>query len=116
MEKKLIENMLSENQVFSGKFIRVREDKVQLPNGRESTREFILHPGAVAVVPLLKDGRIVLVKQYRYPIQQALWEIPAGKLEYAEDPEACAKRELQEETGYVCKDLVKLVSTFTTPG
>ena len=86
----------SNEEVFSGRLLKVQRDHVTLPNGEDTTREYIRHPGAVAIVPVLADGRVVLVKQCRYPINTLLWEIPAGKLDHGEneDPLECAKREL----------------------
>lgn len=91
-------------------------DRVRLPNGSESTRELVLHPGAAAILPILPDGRIILVHQYRHPVGQSLWEIPAGKLESGEDPLTCAKRELLEETGYEAATWEELLSFYTSPG
>jgi ADP-ribose pyrophosphatase len=96
----LVEHRLSGTTLLSGGFIEVCRDDVRLPDGKTATREFIRHPGAVAVIPLLDDGRCVLVRQYRYPIQKILLEWPAGKLDAGERTVACAMRELQEETGY----------------
>jgi ADP-ribose pyrophosphatase len=96
----LVEHRLSGTTLLSGGFIEVCRDDVRLPDGKTATREFIRHPGAVAVIPLLNDGRCVLVRQYRYPIQKILLEWPAGKLDAGERTVACAMRELQEETGY----------------
>jgi len=79
-------------------------------------RELVLHPGAAAILPVLGDGRVLLVSQYRRPVDQALWEIPAGKLEPGEDPLDCARRELREETGYTATDWRKLLTLYTTPG
>ena len=82
----------------------MKRDTVRLPDGNTSVREWITHPGASAVIPLLPDGRVVLVRQYRYPVQAVTLEIPAGKLDSAgEDPLECAKRELKEETGYTAE-------------
>lgn len=108
----------SNEEVFSGRLLKVQRDHVTLPNGNDTTREYIRHPGAVAIVPLLDDGRVVLVKQCRYPLRTLLWEIPAGKLDHgeAEDPLDCARRELSEETGYEAKGWQQLVSIATTPG
>ncbi len=78
----------------------MKRDKVSLPDGGEAVREYLTHPGAVAVLAILDDGRVLLERQYRYPIAKACIEIPAGKLEIGEDPLLCAKRELEEETGY----------------
>jgi len=96
----LIERRLGSQTLLSGGFLEVRKDDVQLPDGSRATREFIQHGGAVAVVPLLDDGRCVLVRQFRYPLQKVLLEWPAGKLETGEATLTCAMRELQEETGY----------------
>lgn len=108
----------SNEEVFSGRLLKVQRDHVTLPNGNDTTREYIHHPGAVAIVPVLDDGRVVLVKQCRYPLRTLLWEIPAGKLDHgeAEDPDECAKRELSEETGYEAEQWQRLVSIATTPG
>ncbi len=117
-EPELDENFISNERVFSGRLLKVELDHVRLPNGGESTREYIRHPGAVAIVPVLEDGSIVLVKQCRYPLDTVMWEIPAGKLDHgdSEDPLECAKRELSEETGYAAKHWQKLIAIATTPG
>nr|WP_231969881.1 NUDIX hydrolase [Polynucleobacter necessarius] len=78
----------------------MKRDTVSLPDGQEATREYLTHPGAVAIVAILDDGRVLLERQYRYPIAKACIEIPAGKLEVGEDHLLCAQRELEEETGY----------------
>ena len=96
----LTEHRTGGQLLLSGGFLELHKDTVRLPDGSSATREFIRHPGAVAVVPLLDDGRCVLVRQYRYPVQKVLLEWPAGKLEAGEAPIACAMRELREETGY----------------
>ena len=108
----------SNEEVFSGRLLKVQRDHVTLPNGNDTTREYICHPGAVAIVPVLDDGRVVLVKQCRYPLGTLLWEIPAGKLDHgeAEDADECAKRELSEETGYDAAHWQRLISIATTPG
>lgn len=108
----------SNEEVFSGRLLKVQRDHVTLPNGNDTTREYIRHPGAVAIVPVLADGRVVLVKQCRYPLGTLLWEIPAGKLDHgeAEDADECARRELSEETGYEAEHWQRLVSIATTPG
>ena len=108
----------SNEEVFSGRLLKVQRDHVTLPNGNDTTREYIRHPGAVAIVPVLEDGSVVLVKQCRYSLGTLLWEIPAGKLDHgeAEDADECAKRELSEETGYDAAHWQRLISIATTPG
>jgi len=96
----LREATVSSARVYSGHFLQVYRDTVSLPDGREAQREFIRHPGAVMIVPLLADGRLLMERQYRYPLGRALLEFPAGKLDAGEDPAHCARRELREETGY----------------
>lgn len=114
--KDLLEERIETNRLYTGNIINLRRDKVRLPNGREASREVVEHPGAVAIVPINAAGKVVLVRQYRYPTGRTLLEIPAGKLEKGEDPAACAARELEEETGFTAGRLKKLVSFFTTPG
>ncbi|MFN3616530.1 MAG: NUDIX domain-containing protein [Aquabacterium sp.] len=96
----LREHTVRSDQVFSGRFIGLRRDVVRLPDGREATREYVNHPGAVMVVPILPDGRLVLERQFRYPVQRVMVEFPAGKLDAGEGGWRCAQRELWEETGY----------------
>jgi len=99
--KDLTESFVSGEEVYSGRLLRVRRDVVRLPDGSEGVREYIRHPGAVLVVPLLEDGRVVLVRQFRYPHGRDFLELPAGKLDAGEAHLETAKRELLEETGYV---------------
>jgi ADP-ribose pyrophosphatase len=96
----LRETLLEPEQAWRGGFLDVRRDRVGLPDGSTSHREYILHPGAVMIVPLLDDGRLVVERQWRHPMGRAMLEFPAGKLEAGEPPLACAVRELFEETGY----------------
>ena len=100
----LIERRTGSTTLLSGGFLEVRRDNVLLPDGSAATREFVQHPGAVAVIPVLDDGRVVLVRQYRYPLQKVLLEWPAGKLEAGEEQLVCAQRELQEETGFTARE------------
>ncbi len=96
----LVETLVEPRTLLEGGFLTVRKDTVRLPDGATATREYVVHPGAVAVVPLLDDARAVLVRQYRYPLRQLLLEFPAGKRDPGETVLACAMRELEEETGY----------------
>jgi ADP-ribose pyrophosphatase len=96
----LTETFVSGQQVFKGALLDVRRDVVRLPDGRPATREYVVHPGAVVVVPILDDGRLVMEHQFRYPIGRVMLEFPAGKLDPGEAPLVCAQRELAEETGY----------------
>ncbi len=104
----LMEHLLERQELFKGRFLHAFRDTVRLPDGGEATREYVLHPGAVVVVPLLQgpDGqlRIVLERQYRYPVGQVMVELPAGKLDAGEDPLRCGQRELLEETGYQARE------------
>ncbi len=99
-DRHLVETRLDGQTLLSGGFLEVRKDTVRLPDGGTATREYIRHGGAVAVIPLLDDGRLVMVRQYRYPLGKVLLELPAGKLDAGESQLACAARELREETGY----------------
>lgn len=103
-DQHLIETRIAGAQAHKGSFLDVHCDTVRLPDGRAATREYIRHNGAVAVVPLLDDGRLVLVRQYRYPLQQLLLEFPAGKIDPGEDILVCGRRELAEETGYRARE------------
>lgn len=104
----LIEEKISGEEIHRGKFLHAFCDRVRLPDGTLATREYIVHPGAVMVVPLVESGqgdwRVVLERQFRYPIGRVMIEFPAGKLDAGEDVWDCARRELQEETGYVARE------------
>lgn len=96
----LKESMITTEVVYKGDFLDVRRDEVLLPNGETGTREWINHPGAVVIIPILPNGEIALIKQFRYAARSEFLELPAGKLDEGEDPKACAFRELEEEIGY----------------
>jgi ADP-ribose pyrophosphatase len=96
----LKEERIDTQDLYGGIFLNMKRDTVRMPDGSEAVREYLTHPGAVAIVALLDDGRILLERQYRYPVARVCMEIPAGKLDLGEDPLMCAQRELQEETGY----------------
>ena len=116
-DRNLIEKKISSENVFDGVLLHVRKDEVELPNGHKSVREWIKHPGASSVIPLLPDNQIILVRQFRYPVDQVTLEVPAGKLDFVgEDPLECAKRELSEETGYSAEKIWKLTTIATTVG
>ena len=104
----LIETRVSTDPVYRGKLLDVRCDRVRLPDGSLATREYIVHPGAVLVVPVLPDGRLVVERQYRYPLQQVFVEFPAGKLDPGESALATGQRELQEEAGYTARAWTRL--------
>ena len=103
----LREETLTSELVYKGHFLELRRDVVRLPTGREAPREYVIHPGAVMIVATLPDGRLVMERQYRYPVRQTMIEFPAGKLDAGEDPWLCAQRELMEETGYRAREWAK---------
>jgi len=103
-DRHLREELVSSQQVYKGHFLDVRRDQVRLPDDRIAAREYIVHPGAVMVVPLLDDGRVVVERQFRYPMGRVMLEFPAGKLDAGEPPLRCAVRELAEETGYTARE------------
>lgn len=96
----LTETQVSNVRVFDGHLLQVHADRVSLPDGKLAIREYITHPGAVVIIPLLDNGELVLERQHRYPLHRDFYELPAGKIDPGEDPLACAQRELLEETGY----------------
>lgn len=111
--KDLTEHFVSGDVVFDGKLLEVRRDVVRLPDGAQATREYIHHPGAVAVVPLFDDGTVLLERQFRYPHRREFIEVPAGKLDPGEPPLDTARRELLEETGYAAQEWTRLGTMHT---
>ena len=112
---KLRERAIKRKRVYAGRSVGLRADTVRLPNGKTAVREFLEHPGAVAVLPVLPGGRTILVRQYRHPVGRATWEIPAGKLDPGESPAVCVRRELEEETGCRARSIRKILSYWPTP-
>ena len=107
--KNLNEVMKESEEIFDGQVLHLFKDTIELPNGREATREVIRHIGAVAIVPLTDDGKVIVERQFRYPLNQVITEIPAGKLDSkTEDRLAAAKRELEEETGFTADEWIDL--------
>ena len=111
----LTEELVSSSNIHVGRIFNLRRDVVKLPNGRLTAREVVEHSGAVAIVPIVED-RIVLVRQFRHAVGKVLCEVPAGTLRRGESPDACAARELKEETGYVARSLRKLFHCCLAPG
>lgn len=112
----LTETLIKSDRIFEGKILNLRVDTVQLPDGRETTREIIEHNGAVAMVPITETGEVVLVRQYRRAPDEVVLEIPAGRLEPGERPEECARRELSEEIGQIPSHLTKIGELYSAPG
>ncbi len=111
MDKHLKETKIDGGIAYDGGFLKVHRDTVSLPDGKHTKREYIRHPGAVVIIPVLDDGKVLLERQYRYPNDRVFIELPAGKIDPGEDPLACAIRELEEETGYTATEW-KFVSTI----
>jgi ADP-ribose pyrophosphatase len=116
MGKILREKEVGREVKFSGRLLTLRVDTVELPHGKKTTREVVEHPGAVAVVAVTQDNELVLVRQYRKPAEQLTLELPAGCLKKGEAGVNCARRELEEETGFYARKITKLCSGFATPG
>lgn len=112
----LVEYCTSSSRVYDGRILNLRVDQVLLDGGGSTTREIVEHRGATAIVPLLDDDSVILVRQYRYAVKEELLEVPAGTLELGEAPEDCARRELEEETGYTCREVTKILECFVAPG
>ncbi|WP_257347849.1 NUDIX domain-containing protein [Pseudalkalibacillus decolorationis] len=114
--KNLEEKTIGSKILYNGKIIDLMLEDVELPDGNKSQREVVKHPGAVAVIAMTPENKMVLVRQYRKPLNRTIVEIPAGKLEKGEAPESCARRELEEETGYRSDRLTHVKSFYTSPG
>jgi len=111
----LFEKTIESKDIYNGKIFKIKQDIVELPTGNKTTRDLLIHPGGVGVIAVNSEGKIPMVRQFRKGIKQISLEIPAGKLEFGEDPEACGIRELREETGYVAKDFEFLAKFAPTP-
>jgi ADP-ribose pyrophosphatase len=112
----LREKTIDSKRIYEGRVLSLRVDTVELPGGRQATREVVEHKGAVAIVPLIEPDLVVMVRQYRQATGEVLMEIPAGSLEVDEGPDDCASRELIEETGYRAGSLRKLFKSYLAPG
>lgn len=113
---RLEEETIGSKTIFQGKVVHLVVDDVRLPNGKTAKREIVKHPGAVAIIAVTENNKLLLVRQYRKPLDKVIFEIPAGKLEKDEDPDDCALRELEEETGYRSEKLEPIVTFYTSPG
>lgn len=113
---KFYEKTLTDDQIYNGRIIDLHVKTVELPNGKTGKREVVHHPGAVAILAFTTDEKLIVVEQFRKALERTIIEIPAGKLEKAEDPLDCAIRELREETGYTSEGMKFLVSFYTSPG
>ena len=113
----MINYRLTKSEVlFRGKVIDLKVDEIEYESGNKGTREVAIHPGGAVIIPIKNDGKIIMVRQFRYPLQKTILELPAGKLDENEDPFVCAFRELEEETGFKSNNIVKLGSIYTSPG
>jgi ADP-ribose pyrophosphatase len=108
--------VLNHQEVYSGKIVKLHVDTIRQASGRTTIREVVLHPGGVAAIPVLKDGRLLLIRQFRYPIGKFILEIPAGKLDSGQSPLETIAREIEEETGYCAGVLTHECTFYTTPG
>ena len=115
-EKNPETEILNRREVYSGKIVRLHVDTIRQESGVSAVREVVIHPGGVAAVPVLDDGRIVLIRQFRYPLGKYIWEIPAGKLDSDQTPRDTIARELEEEIGYTAGTLTEMGSFYSSPG
>ncbi|RXJ03830.1 NUDIX hydrolase [Anaerobacillus alkaliphilus] len=116
MKQEFYEKTLATKSIFQGKVIELVVKDVELPDGNTSKREIVHHPGAVAIIALTKDKKLLVIEQFRKPLEKTIIEIPAGKLEKGEDPLECARRELEEETGFRAISINFITSFYTSPG
>ena len=116
MKKSAAVKVVSSDLLFKGRVMEIYRDHIVEPSGIKAMREWVKHPGSVVVLPVFPDGRILLIKQYRYAAQQVMWELVAGHKEPSEDYETGAHRELEEETGYSARKMTKLLEFFPSPG
>jgi ADP-ribose pyrophosphatase len=108
--------ILNHQEIYRGKIVSLHVDTIQQASGGTTIREVVLHPGGVAAIPILDDGRILLIRQFRYPIGKFILEIPAGKLDTGQPPLETVAREIEEETGYVAGEITHVTTFYTTPG
>jgi ADP-ribose pyrophosphatase len=108
--------VVSHREVYSGKIVKLHVDEIRQESGETSLREVVMHPGGVTAVPVLNDGRLLLIRQFRYPIGKFILELPAGKLDSGQSPRDTVARELEEETGYCAGQLTYESTFYTTPG
>jgi len=113
---KYAEETISTKEVYKGNIIDLNLVTVKLPNGKESTREIVIHPGASVIIPIAQNGDLYMVRQFRKPLEREMLELPAGKLDKGESPETCAIRELSEETGLEAGWVKHVISVHSTPG
>ncbi len=111
-----VHSTVSSKTIYEGKIFTIKQDEIILPNGKTATRDILEHNGACAMLPIDKDGNIILVRQYRHPIKKSILELPAGKLDPGEEPEECAIRELEEEIGYKSNDFSFMFKTDIAVG
>ncbi len=115
-EEELFEKTLSQKIVYKGRVVTIRYDEAELPDGKVRPRDVVMHPGGVVALPILDDGRIIFIRQFRYALGHTLLELPAGKLDPPEPPDAAIKRELMEETGYAADEWEEITHIYTSPG